>query len=57
MKKDCSKCLLTRYFDIKLLTPDIRYIALKQWEEEAKQKIKQQENSIIELSLVVGSRC
>lgn len=55
MKKDCSRCLLTRYFDIKSLTPEMRYAALKRWEEEARQKIKQQENSIIELSLVVGS--
>jgi len=57
MRKDCSRCLLTQYFDIKLLAPDMRYRALKLWEEDAKERIKQQENSIIELSLISGSRC
>lgn len=54
MKNNFAGCLLTRYFDIKSMTPDVRYLAFKQWEEDAKRKIKQQENSVIELSLVVG---
>lgn len=54
MKKDYSKCLLTQYFEIKLLSPDLRYLALKEWEYNAKKKIQQQNNSVIELSLVVS---
>jgi hypothetical protein len=50
-----NQSLLIRYFELKKLSPDLRYSALKQWEKEAKAKIKQQQNSVIKLSLVVGS--
>ncbi len=42
MKNNYAGCLLTRYFYIKSMTTDMRYLALKQWEEDAKHKIEQQ---------------
>lgn len=50
-----SQSLLIRYFELKKLPPDLRYLALKQWEKEAIINIQQRRDSITELSLVVGS--
>lgn len=55
MKKDCSRCLLTQYFELKQLPPNLRYFALKKWEKEAEIKIQQRKDTVIEFSLVVGS--
>ena len=51
-----NQSLLIRYFELKKLPSELRYLALKQWEKEAEIKILQQEKSVIELVLVVGSR-
>jgi hypothetical protein len=50
-----NQSLLIRYFELKKLSPDLRYLALKQWEKDAKSSVKQQQNSVIELCLVSGS--
>ena len=34
-----NQSLLIRYFDLKKLPPDLRYLALKQWEHEVLIKI------------------
>jgi hypothetical protein len=36
-----NQSLLIRYFELKKLPPDLRYLALKQWEHEALIKNKQ----------------
>ena len=50
-----NQCLLIRYFELKKLSTELRYLALKQWEQDAKIHIQQRECSVIELSLVVSS--
>lgn len=50
-----NQSLLVRYFELKKLPPDLRYSALKKWENEAKAKIKQNRNPVIQLSLVACS--
>jgi hypothetical protein len=50
-----NQSLLIRYFELKKLSPDLRYLALKEWEKEAKAKIKQQRKPVIQLSLVACS--
>jgi hypothetical protein len=51
-----NQSLLIRYFELKRLPPDLRFVALKQWEKEAEAKVKQQQNTVIGLCLVAGSR-
>lgn len=51
-----NQSLLIRYFELKRLPPDLRYFALKQWEKEAKARVKQQQNTVIGLRLISGSR-
>lgn len=51
-----NQSLLIRYFELKKLPPDLRYFALKRWEEEAKISIQQQENTITKFSLVSNFR-
>jgi hypothetical protein len=53
---EMNQSLLIRYFELKRLPPDLRYFALKQWEKEAKARVKQQQNTVIGLRLISGSR-
>jgi hypothetical protein len=53
---EMNQSLLIRYFELKKLPPDLRYFALKRWEQDAKTKVRQQKNSVIGLCLVSGSR-
>jgi hypothetical protein len=50
-----NQSLLIRYFELKKLPPDLRYLALKQWDHEARVNIQQRRDSVTELSLVVCS--
>ncbi|AAZ28378.1 hypothetical protein CPS_0891 [Colwellia psychrerythraea 34H] len=50
-----NQSLLIRYFELKKLPPDLRYLALKQWEQEVIINIQQRRDSVTELSLVVCS--
>lgn len=44
--------LLTRYFELKKLPPDIRYQQLKRWERDVEKYLSNQSDNVIELSIV-----